>query len=153
MDYADRQVQAFLARSMVARIATVSSKGTPQLMPLFFVARGGRIYMNNAATSPTVRNIAANPNVVLLFDADRGPRQGACLRVTGHARFVEGDELLGKMWLPAAVKHYLSLRGARDVLRNIPRLAAMRRYRSERKTASGVIEVTPSSAEFIAHPT
>jgi general stress protein 26 len=152
MDYADPQVQAFVARSMIARIATVSAKGTPQLMPLFFVARGGLIYMNNAATSPTVRNIASNPDVVLLFDADRGRRRGSCLRVTGTARFVEGDALLRQMWLPGAVKYYLSLDAARDALRHISHLPAMRRYRGERRSASGVIEVTPLDAEFIAHP-
>jgi general stress protein 26 len=137
---------------MIARIATISAKGTPQLMPLFFVVRDGLIYMNNAATSPTVRNIASNPDVVLLFDADRGSQQGMCLRVTGRARFVAGGALLHKMWLPAAVKHYVSLDGALNVLRNISRLAAIRRYRAERSGSSGVIEVTPSDAEFITHP-
>lgn len=33
-------------------------------MPLYFVTLDGRIYLNNAATSPTVRNIAAHPNVL-----------------------------------------------------------------------------------------
>ena len=152
MDYADRQVQAFLARSMIARIATVSAKGTPQLMPLWFVARDGRIYMNNAATSPTVRNIAGSPDVVLLFDADRGSQRGTCLRVRGRARFVEGDALLRKMWLRVAAKHYLSLKGVLGVIRHVSRLSAMRRYYAERRSSSGVIEVTPLDAEFIPHP-
>jgi general stress protein 26 len=124
MNYADPQVQSFLARSMIARIATISAKGTPQLMPLWFAARDGRIYMNNAATSPTVRNIAIHPDVVLLFDADRGSRRNMCLRVRGRAQFVEGDELLRKMWLRMAAKHDLSPNG--HCRRRPARLSALR---------------------------
>ena len=146
------RVRRFIRRSMTARIATVSPRGTPQVMALWFMLKGGRIYMNNAATSPTARNIAAGSPVVLLFDADRGDERGRCLRVTGTARYIIDDRLLRNVAMRALPKYYLSFGALRTALRHLNRLSAMRRYYAERGGGSGVIEVTPETAEFIEHP-
>ena len=66
------EVVAFIDRAMVARIATRSARGTPQIMPLWFVRAKGKLLMTNNETSPTVRNIAADPRVVVVVEADRG---------------------------------------------------------------------------------
>ena len=147
-DYAE--VQQFLAGSMIARVATISARGTPQLMPLYFVCRDGKLYLNNAKTSPTVRNIQACPRVVLLFEGDRGRHHDRCLRITGVARFREDAALTRSVALHAARKYYLSIPALLSTLRNARRLAAMRRYRAER--ASGMIEVVPETAEFLPVP-
>ena len=82
MNFNDAEVQRFLAASMIVRIATISERGTPQIMPLFFVCLDGKLYMNNATTSPTVRNINVRPRVVLLSYAlanarrEEAPRAG-----------------------------------------------------------------------------
>lgn len=150
MNVDDAEVRRFLAGSMIARIATISGRGTPQIMPLYFVCLDGKLYLNNATTSPTVRNIAVRPNVVLLFEADRGRHHDRCLRVTGEATFREDPALTRRVSLRAARKYYLSLPGLISTLRNIRKLPAMRRYRAER--ASGMIEVVPRTAEFLPLP-
>ena len=147
MNFDDAEVQRFLAGSMIARIATISARGTPQIMPLYFVCLDGKLYLNNATTSPTVRNIRVRPNVVLLFEADRGRRRDRCLRIAGEASFREDASLARRVSLRAARKYYLSLPGLISTLRNIRKLPAMRRYRAER--ASGMIEVVPRTVEFL----
>lgn len=150
MKFDDAEVQQFLAGSMIARIATISGRGTPQIMPLYFVCLHGKLYLNNAKTSPTVRNIQVRPSVVLLFEADRGRRHDRCLRIRGVARFREDATLMRSVSLRAARKYYLSLSALLSTLRNARKLVAMRRYRAER--ASGMIEVVPETAEFLPIP-
>lgn len=146
----DAEVQQFLAGSMIARVATISPRGTPQIMPLYFVCFDGKLYMNNAPTSPTVRNILARPEVVLLFDADRGPRPDRCLRIVGVATFREDAAIVRGVSLRAARKYYLSVSAVLSTLRNARKLPTMRRYRAER--TSGMIEVVPETAEFLLMP-
>ena len=150
MNFDDAEVQQFLASSMIARVATISARGTPQLMPLYFVRLDGKLYMNNATTSPTVRNIAANPRVVLLFEADRGRRRDRCLRIRGAATFRQDAAIMRRVSLRAALKYQFSLPALLSTLRNARKLSVMKRYRAER--SSGMIEVVPESAEFLPMP-
>lgn len=150
MTFDDAEVGRFLARSMIARIATVSARGTPQIMPLYFVVLDGKLYMNNATTSPTVRNIQARPHVVLLFEGDRAQIRDHCLRITGTAAFREDPTIMRGVSLRAVWKYNLTLPALLSTLRNARKLPTMRRYRRER--ASGMIEVTPESAEFLRMP-
>jgi nitroimidazol reductase NimA-like FMN-containing flavoprotein (pyridoxamine 5'-phosphate oxidase superfamily) len=150
MKFDDTEVRQFLDGSMIARVATISARGTPQLMPLYFVRLDDKLYMNNAPTSPTVRNIAANPRVVLLFEADCGRRRNRCLRITGVATFREDASIMRRVSVRAALKYQFSLPALFSTLRNGRKLLTMKRYRSER--SSGMIEVAPESAEFLPMP-
>jgi general stress protein 26 len=150
MNFDDAEVQQFLAGSMIARIATISARGTPQIMPLYFVCQDGKLYLNNATTSPTVRNIQVRPRVVLLFEGDRGRRRDRCLRITGVATFREDAAVMRSVSMRAARKYYLSVPAFISNLRHARTLRAMRRYRAER--TSGMIEVVPETAEFLPLP-
>ncbi len=150
MKFDDPDIQQFLARSMIARVATISARGTPQLMPLYFVCLDGKLYMNNAKTSPTVRNITANPRVMLLFEEERGRRHDRCLRITGAASFRQDASIMRRVSIRAALKYQFSPAALLSTLRNARKLAAMRRYRAER--SSGMIEVIPEAAEFLPLP-
>ena len=63
----DRRVREALRRAMIGRIATVTPGGWPLIMPLYFVVLDGRIYMNNAATSPTVKNIERHGRALVVL--------------------------------------------------------------------------------------
>jgi uncharacterized pyridoxamine 5'-phosphate oxidase family protein len=147
----DPDLLRFLRKSMVARIATISPSGRPQLMPLFFFLHGGEILMNNAETSATVRNLRHNPDVEVLFLADRARDDRRCLRVRGKATFVQDPALLRQIGLQAIAKYYASPAAIASTLRHLGRLPAMVRYRGER--TSGFIRVTPTSWEFLGVPT
>ncbi len=144
------EVVAFMNRAMVARIATRSARGTPQIMPLWFVRAGGKLLMTNNETSPTVKNIEADPRVVVMIDAgSRG--DGRCLRLTGTARFRRERSVLARTVLRDLVKYHFAPAALWSAARHPGQVPSMLRYYFER-TDGGVIEVSPSHAEFVELP-
>jgi uncharacterized pyridoxamine 5'-phosphate oxidase family protein len=136
----DARVRDALRRAMIARIATVSASGGPLIMPLYFVVLDGRIYMNNAATSPTVRNIEAHPNVLVLFQV----RDGEVVRVRGTACYLRDAATARRVTRASLPKYVFRPRALWFWLRNLSRMSARSQYTHER-TDTGMIEVTPES--------
>ena len=136
----DPRVRDALRRATIARIATVSRGGWPLIMPLYFVVLDGCIYMNNAATSPTVKNIAAHPRVLVVLRT----RTGEVVRVRGTARFLRDETTPRRVTRAIAAKYVLRPRALWFWLRNIGRMSMRFRYVGERRD-TGMIEVTPES--------
>jgi nitroimidazol reductase NimA-like FMN-containing flavoprotein (pyridoxamine 5'-phosphate oxidase superfamily) len=136
----DARVRNALRSAMIARIATVTPSGGPLIMPLYFVMLDGRIYMNNAATSPTVRNIAAHPQVLVLFQV----RDGEVVRVRGTARYLQDAATMRRVTRASVPKYVLRPRALWFFLRNLSRVSTRSQYTRER-TDTGMIEVTPES--------
>lgn len=137
---ADPRVRHALRRAMIARIATVSASGGPLIMPLYFVVLDGRIYMNNAATSPAVRNIAAHPHVLVLLEG----RDGDVVRVRGTARYLRDAATMRRVTRASLPKYVLRPRALWFWLRNLPRMSTRSQYTRERPD-TGMIEVIPES--------
>ena len=62
------KVLAFIRSQRVARVATVSRKGTPHNVAVCPVAVSGRIYFASEANARKVRNLRENPRAALTFD-------------------------------------------------------------------------------------
>jgi uncharacterized pyridoxamine 5'-phosphate oxidase family protein len=142
----DRRVRAALRRAMIARIATVTAGGWPLVMPLYFVVIDGRIYMNNAATSPTVKNIERVPRALLVLQL----REGEVIRVRGEACYRRDDEINRRVTRASLFKYVLRPRALLFMLRNLGRLEMRGRYVGERGD-TGMIEVTPGSYSVAPH--
>ena len=82
-------LEAALRSSRVMILASRSGKGTPFAVPLWFVAYRGRIYTTTAASSWTVRNVVASPQVALLLGGE-GRDNADRLLVRGYARAFRG---------------------------------------------------------------
>ena len=136
----DPRVRDALRKAMIARIATVSARGAPLIMPLYFVVLDGCMYMNTTATSPTVRDIAVNPDVLVLLEG----RDGAIVRVRGTARYLRDASTVQRMKRAAIPKYVLRPRALWFWLRSLRRLPSRARYTRER-TNTGTIEVAPTS--------
>lgn len=136
----DERVRHALRNAMIARIATVTPSGGPLIMPLYFVVLDGRIYMNNAATSPTVRNIAVHPHVLVLFQV----RDGEVVRLRGTASYLRDAATMRRVTRASLPKYVLRPRALWFWLRNLSRMSARSQYTRER-TETGMIEVTPES--------
>ena len=149
MSLHDPKVRDFLARSMVARLATLSPKERPHMTPLWFTCDRGRIYMTSRDGSPAARNVVAHPAVVLLFDAERGPRSDRVLRIQGHATFRKERRLLRLVVRRESRKYWFSASGLRHLLSHLRKLPVIARYYTERGEDAGVIEVVPERAEFL----
>jgi nitroimidazol reductase NimA-like FMN-containing flavoprotein (pyridoxamine 5'-phosphate oxidase superfamily) len=135
----DRRVHDALRRCMIARIATVSAEMEPLIMPLYFVAVEGRVYMNNSTTSPTVRNVEAHPRVLVLLTG----RQGELIEMRGTARYVRDEATMRRVVRAALPKYVLRPRALWSWIRHLSRLPMRSRYVRER--SSGSIEITPES--------
>ena len=83
------KLAAALRSSRVMILASRSQKGTPFAVPLWFVTHRGRIYTTTSASSWTVRNVVASPQVALLLGGE-GRDNASRLLVRGHARAVRG---------------------------------------------------------------
>ncbi len=145
-------VRRFLGRSILLRIATLSPAGNPDVIPLWFVNFRGRIYMTTRSENPIVRDLLRNPQVVLLFDGDRGRRQGRVLRVSGRATFRTDRCTIVPIYALSGVRYYLSPGGIANTLKNRHKFGVRTRYYTERAGEGGVIEVVPENAEFLKAP-
>jgi Pyridoxamine 5'-phosphate oxidase len=153
-DYQDMQpfsspnLEAALSTSRVMILATRSQKGTPFAVPLWFVSHHGRIYATTAASSWTIRNVAASPEVALLLGGE-GEHNTGRLLVRGRARAVRGVP-------PAAVlariawRYYLEPRFAAVELSHLPLWRRRIRYYTQSQPAYLVI--TPQSATDCSAP-
>lgn len=82
-------LDAALSASRVMILATRSPNGTPFAVPLWFVSHHGRIYATTAASSWTIRNVAASSQVAVLLGGEGAHSTGRLL-VRGCARAVPG---------------------------------------------------------------
>jgi hypothetical protein len=145
------RVRRFLARSMIARVATITPAGRPRITPLWFVTDGGTIVLNCRTESPAARDILANGDVVMLFAHDRGHSKHV-LRLRGGASFYPGRQFSARTLLRFARKYYLTVGGVGSVLASLATLPARLRYYRERVGEAGAIEFLPETAEFISAP-
>jgi hypothetical protein len=148
MSLEDPQVHEFLGRSMVVRVATLSSTGQPHITPLWFVWDQGLIYMNVRSKSPAARNILSNPAVVLLLDSE-GRLPDRVLRIRGRASLRREGPIKRRTILRSTLKYHLSRGGLRNLFRHLRTLPLRLRYYAERGGEAAVIEVLPEDAEFL----
>lgn len=149
LDLADARIERFVSRCMVVRVATLSASSVPHLTPLWFVRRGGDFYMTTRTASPAARHIAANRDVVLLFEKERG-RSTRVLRIRGRATIKPGEHFSPGILARFALKYYLNPGGAGDIARSLRTIPARLLYYSERAGESCAIQVSPETTGLIA---
>jgi hypothetical protein len=139
---------AALSISRVMILATRSPTGRPFAVPLWFVMHHGRIFATTAASSWTVRNVAASSQVAILLggekrhDADR-------LLIHGRARAFPGAppaQVLARI----AWRYYLDPPFAAVELSNIRLWGRRVRYYHQSRAAHVII--TPQSATECSAP-
>lgn len=149
MHPADPQVRAFIARSMIARVAVLSPKGIPFMTPLWFVYHRGTIHMPTGSHSLVARYLSANPSVILLFDAERGASGNHVLRLRGKASVRHGVA-----WpvILRTVGKYLLSSLSRGLVPYVRKFALIRQYYAQNPGGAVTIEVVPEETEFLARP-
>lgn len=147
----DPAVRSVLRRAMVARIATLSRSGRPNINPLYFVVCHDRIWLGTASWTLAARNVQADPRVSLLLDVEQGRMPGRVLRLSGHASVRTNPEVMRPFVLRAARKYYGTPGGLRHMLAHLRQVPAMRAYHAQgrEKGQPCVIEVIAERAEFL----
>jgi Pyridoxamine 5'-phosphate oxidase len=135
-------LEAAVRQSRVMILASRSVKGTPFAVPLWFVPYRGCLYATTSASSWTVRNVTASPQVALLLGGE-GRDNADRLLVRGHARAVPGmppPRVLA--WI--AWRYYLQPRFAAVELNHIRLWRLRMRYYGQSRPA--YIVITPHTA-------
>ena len=123
-------------------LASRSQKGTPFAVPLWFVPHCGRMYAATSASSWTVRNVAASPQLALLLGGE-GRDNADWLLVGGRARAVRGTPppaVLARI----AWRYYLRPQFAAVELSHIRLWGRRMRYYGQSQAAH--IVITPQTA-------
>jgi hypothetical protein len=132
---------------MTMRVATLSSGGVPHIAPLRFIYLGRRIYALPGARTPTARHLREQPDVVLLFDAER--TAGRVLRVRAHATTLGEPNLTRRYERRAAMKYFLRPGGIWNTLTHWRLFLDGRRLL---RRDNALIEFVPETAELMPRP-
>lgn len=151
MSVSQGALRRFVDAALTVRVATISKRGTPLLIPLWFARDGGVVYIGTRRGSLHARNIAQNPRVVMLF-GDRGGRPTRrVLRVTGTARVCDIKDLTFARKLRLAWRYFLQPKALLHWAANWRKIGVRNRYYAER-TDPAMLEVTLEEAEFLPQP-
>lgn len=91
------ELPGFLARPLIARVASVRADGFPHITPMWFEWDAGRVWVISRARSAIAEHVRDNPRVCVSIAADDLPYTRVTIR--GEAEIVNpdgGDEL----WVP-----------------------------------------------------
>ncbi|MBE3560088.1 MAG: pyridoxamine 5'-phosphate oxidase family protein [Ktedonobacteraceae bacterium] len=148
----DPAVLDIMRRSMVARIATLSRNGRPNINPLYFIYRRGHLWLGTADWTLAARNVRANPQVSVLLEIERQPSDSRLLRITGRASVRTEQEIVRPFIFQSVLKYFLTPGGIRNILAHFRQLRFMFNYetQSARKGRPCVIDVLPEQAEFLS---
>ena len=87
------ELDAFLKRPNLARIATLTPQGTPYVVPVGFYYDGEYVIMFLREFSKSVQHIKQNPHVAVNIDcnATKAGDDGTRALIEGEAEFYDGD--------------------------------------------------------------
>ncbi|HEX7409164.1 MAG TPA: TIGR03618 family F420-dependent PPOX class oxidoreductase [Candidatus Binatia bacterium] len=82
------EIDAFLARPLVARIATVRKNGTPQVVPMWFLWHDGVMYLSTRTWAAKVKHLRKNPHVAVVVDVMEAPLKNKVVTIDGSAEIL-----------------------------------------------------------------
>jgi PPOX class probable F420-dependent enzyme len=134
------EMEAFLDRPLIARLATVRADGTPQLTPMWFSYENGAVYMSTRAHAAKVKHARTNPNVAVVVDVMEEPYKNRIVTIEGKAQVLTTKDTDVKAWTEKIRTKYVrkaaaKLRGQMDDERVILKITP-RRVRTFDSTGS-----------------
>jgi len=82
--------QALLTSKIPARLAYISTDGTPRVVPIWFHWNGSELVMGTPPKAPKLRALAKNPKVALTIDDNTFPHKVLLIRGTASLDPVNG---------------------------------------------------------------
>jgi len=76
-------MNAFLARPIIARIATVRANGSPQIVPMWFFYEDGVMYMSTRTYAAKVKHLQKNPRAAVVVDEMVAPMKNKVVTIEG----------------------------------------------------------------------
>ena len=147
----DAAVRAFLRRSLIVQVATLSARARPFMTPLWFVCDRDALYITTGPATWAGKNVMQHPEVALLFTGERAHPSDHCLRLRGTATCHSGWPPW-RVLLRVAAKYYLSPRAVSVELRHARQWRLRQRYYGQAAGGLGYIRVVPTAGEFLRRP-
>jgi pyridoxamine 5'-phosphate oxidase-like protein len=82
--------QELLHSKIPARLAYISTDGTPRVIPIWFHWNGSEIVMASPPKAPKLKGLAKNPRVSLTIDDNTFPHKVLLIRGSARLEAVEG---------------------------------------------------------------
>lgn len=108
------ELEKFLSKRLIAKIATIGLNGFPHVVPIWFLHDHGKILMATGGHSVKVRNIRGNPKVSLLVDAAKQGYENHGVIFRGTAKIVEGNT--ARKTNELIYKKYMGIKALRNPL-------------------------------------
>ncbi len=83
------EVTKFLARPIIARLATVRPNGTPQVVPMWFLYEDGVMYMSTRTYAAKVKHLKKNPRVAVVVDEMVAPLKNKVVTIEGTVELLD----------------------------------------------------------------
>lgn len=147
----DATLRAFLRRSLIVQVATLSAKRRPFVTPLWFVLDRGALYITTGPETWAGKNVTQHPEVALLFSDEKVGRSDRVLRLRGTATCHHGLPSW-RVLLRVAAKYYVSPRALAVELRHARGWRLRNLYYGQVKGGFGYIRVVPTAGEFLPRP-
>lgn len=71
-----QEVQSFLQKPRIARLATIGSDGYPHIVPIYFMLEGNDILFGSDRDNRKIRNALSNPKGAVVIGGERTDESG-----------------------------------------------------------------------------
>ena len=100
----------FLKKQKILHLATIDSKGTPHLVPVWYKYVGKKFYIGTNTKTSKAKNIAKNNKVCFCIDAGVwSPIDG--VMGTGEARLIKDSDKVKKIASQILLRYFKTLKG------------------------------------------
>lgn len=83
------ELNTFLARPLIARIATVRANGSPQIAPMWFLYENGVMYMSTRTYAAKVKHLRKNPRAAVVVDEMVAPLKNKVVTIEGTVEVLD----------------------------------------------------------------
>jgi hypothetical protein len=141
-------VRDFIQHSLVAHVASRSKAGRPFVTPLWFTPHANALWVTTGFDTRLAKNVAHEPEVMLLLWGEARRRRGEALRLraraTRHAGLPPWTVLAH-----IALRYYLAPRALSSELGNVSRWPLRARYYAQIGGGPGHVRLVPLDAEVV----
>jgi PPOX class probable F420-dependent enzyme len=105
------QVQEFLTRKLLGRLATASSEGQPHVVPVWFLWEAGAAWISSYRSTRKVIDLERNPKCALVVDVEQAEGGLTAVMLEGRAELVSTPPNAVKQRIERIYTKYLGLDG------------------------------------------
>jgi PPOX class probable F420-dependent enzyme len=108
------QIEAFLAEPNLARLATVSAKGQPHVVPVWYLWEDGAAWISSYRSTRKVRQLLSDPKCALVVDVKKPEHGVTGVLFEGEAELFAANKPQVRKRIERIYLKYLGPEGIQD---------------------------------------